>query len=760
MPRTGGGIYNLPSGVLADTGALILAEQHNSPLQDIANDLNAARPVSTGGTGATTAADARTNLGVYSATEVNQGFTKRIATKTALKALDTALYKSAFLEEAGVQKMFAYTLGDFTDAVAGDPSEISYIPADGVSVSIGCWVAVTGAGSSVQPIAAGGTGAVTASAARTALGLEIGTDVQAQTIYATAVEVSSRNVPASTTALLTNGYYTVDDGGGAQYYRKAVIEADTGGDLQSNGSTVRWGLIRKKSNLLMFGAKGDGTTDDTAKIVAALASGIRLVGLGRTYGVTGKISLPDNAFLWDTGLKQLAPGASLDVITLEADTKTGLDLRRVWVDRNGDGTNGGLLDASGTNGALNSAFAMRFIGCSDSHFEDLEVFGNDSGTGIHFLSIGESSRIIRPYAHDMLWSRTAATDDQVQGIVIDACTRCPVIEPRAINLTGVLNGTPTRRFTRGVVLTQNLAITVFLPYVERVDQGIDLTATGTGNREVLVESPVVWDAWTWGVKLAHAARRCIVNKGRVYRSGSSYTIAGNGSIAPEISTDRSAFVDCLAFDTGANGQTVIPAIAFRVGDQGATPPGIANHTWLVRCKAIDEQAVKTMEYGFWTDITDPAVAPVLVDCESIGHITAAVSGIFKRPQSFGTVSQSSGYQTGDIIERGSNANGQYVRYADGTQHCWTVLDDTATAWDVAHGAAFVRATPALFTFPKTFSVAPTVTASARRDASGVAVGASIGDVDTSHVTVTPYCFVALGAGNGKFIHIHAVGRWY
>lgn len=36
----------------------------------------------------------------------------------------------------------------------------------------------------------------------------------------------------------------------------------------------------------------------------------------------------------------------------------------------------------------------------------------------------------------------------------------------------------------------------------------------------------------------------------------------------------------------------------------------------------------------------------------------------------GTVSQSGGVPTGAIIERGSNANGEYVRFADGTQICW------------------------------------------------------------------------------------------
>ncbi|KPP86569.1 MAG: Protein of unknown function (DUF2793) [Rhodobacteraceae bacterium HLUCCO07] len=40
----------------------------------------------------------------------------------------------------------------------------------------------------------------------------------------------------------------------------------------------------------------------------------------------------------------------------------------------------------------------------------------------------------------------------------------------------------------------------------------------------------------------------------------------------------------------------------------------------------------------------------------------------------GTVSQSSGDPTGAVIERGSNSNGEYVRFADGTQICWYDLN--------------------------------------------------------------------------------------
>lgn len=73
MPRNPSGVFSLPAGSTVTTGNIILASSHNDPLNDIASDLNAARPVVAGGTGADSAADARTNLGVPSA--ANPAFT-------------------------------------------------------------------------------------------------------------------------------------------------------------------------------------------------------------------------------------------------------------------------------------------------------------------------------------------------------------------------------------------------------------------------------------------------------------------------------------------------------------------------------------------------------------------------------------------------------------------------------------------------------------------------------------------------------------
>lgn len=47
----------------------------------------------------------------------------------------------------------------------------------------------------------------------------------------------------------------------------------------------------------------------------------------------------------------------------------------------------------------------------------------------------------------------------------------------------------------------------------------------------------------------------------------------------------------------------------------------------------------------------------------------AIDPIYTRDKILGTVSQSGGVPTGAIIERGSNSNGEYVKYADGTLIC-------------------------------------------------------------------------------------------
>lgn len=67
MARNGSGVYSLPPGSVITNGDTSDQTDLNTPLADLAADANIARPIVAGGTGATSAAAARTNLGLGTA---------------------------------------------------------------------------------------------------------------------------------------------------------------------------------------------------------------------------------------------------------------------------------------------------------------------------------------------------------------------------------------------------------------------------------------------------------------------------------------------------------------------------------------------------------------------------------------------------------------------------------------------------------------------------------------------------------------------
>ncbi len=93
--------------------------------------------------------------------------------------------------------------------------------------------------------------------------------------------------------------------------------------------------------------------------------------------------------------------------------------------------------------------------------------------------------------------------------------------------------------------------------------------------------------------------------------------------------------------------------------------------------------------------------------------------LYSRDSILGAVSQSSGVPTGAVIDRGSNANGEYVRFADGTQICWTnTLTFTAGVSSVganwSYPASFSSSYPSLGLSPLLVLV-ETMTLACRRE---------------------------------------------
>ena len=113
MSRDGSGIMSWPSGTAAVSGATIGSSAYNTFLADLLNDLNAARPITAGGTGATDAATALSNLGGQPID----------ATTTALAALSfTSVNNMAYATGVDTFSLLATTAAGRTILTYVDPN--------------------------------------------------------------------------------------------------------------------------------------------------------------------------------------------------------------------------------------------------------------------------------------------------------------------------------------------------------------------------------------------------------------------------------------------------------------------------------------------------------------------------------------------------------------------------------------------------------------------------------------------------------------
>lgn len=135
-------------------------------------------------------------------------------------------------------------------------------------------------------------------------------------------------------------------------------------------------------------------------------------------------------------------------------------------------------------------------------------------------------------------------------------------------------------------------------------------------------------------------------------------------------------------------------------------------------------------------------------------LSASISAAkaFRRGNILATVTESAGVPTGGLIERGSNANGEYVRFADGTQICW----NTAIAGEGPNTAVGVLFYGDLqtWTFPAAFSASPAKFASSTNSTRFVSI-VGTGTTSCQYREMSPST-----SATAVDCQLMAVGRWF
>lgn len=92
MPRNGSGVYSAPAGTTATPNTKIESAKYNAFVADLTNDLNLARPIVAGGTGATTKSGAQQALDLEPGVDI-QAYNATLAALAALTlAADKLIY--------------------------------------------------------------------------------------------------------------------------------------------------------------------------------------------------------------------------------------------------------------------------------------------------------------------------------------------------------------------------------------------------------------------------------------------------------------------------------------------------------------------------------------------------------------------------------------------------------------------------------------------------------------------------------------------
>lgn len=232
------------------------------------------------------------------------------------------------------------------------------------------------------------------------------------------------------------------------------------------------------------------------------------------------------------------------------------------------------------------------------------------------------------------------------------------------------------------------------------------------------------------------------------------TLLNHAGAGHQLKLNKAAVGDTasLLFQTGFSGRAEMGTTG---SDEFAIKVSATGSSFVTALKASPTGVQVDLPLGGTavTQTATDATAGRLLKVGDYGLGAAAGTVIFGRANLLGTVSQSAGVPTGAVVERGSNANGDYVRFADGTQICSRLA---LSAANVSTGlGSLYRSADVAWTYPMAFAAAPVVQ----------------GDVDEADCwlvtsgapgasSVNLRAIAAVSKGSAQNLRVSAVGRWF
>lgn len=112
----------------------------------------------------------------------------------------------------------------------------------------------------------------------------------------------------------------------------------------------------------------------------------------------------------------------------------------------------------------------------------------------------------------------------------------------------------------------------------------------------------------------------------------------------------------------------------------------------------------------------------------------------------------------NIVESGSNSNGRYIKFSDGTMVCYKTIHKTNVDMSNQWGALYETVSAVEFgDFPQTFIEKPCVSVT-KTDGAGI-MHEGIGSITTTSAGSTYFCSPINRSSINFYVDIIAIGRW-